>query len=204
MSFWCCDAVDLRSEAWLNDNNTLWHDPEWLLLMLHRLELILVWRRLELWMTGSFLLVSHRQDLLAWYGLGLISNYRWNLYFLEFFHICRICCLASQSHSDGKCRSTFDVFDALATSPDDLSWFGLGWKVKELSLVMRTVWLHEVKVWELLSWCQSYFLKFNIECWYRKTVLPVHLDILLTQLVGRRGGGVPTRCDDDLPPGKGA
>ena len=201
MSFWCCDAVDLRSEAWLNDNNTLWHDPEWLLLMLHRLELILVWRRLELWMTGSFLLVSHRQDLLAWYGLGLISNYRWNLYFLEFFHICRICCLASQSHSDGKCRSTFDVFDALATSPDDLSWFGLGWKVKELSLVMRTVWLHEVKVWELLSWCQSYFLKFNIECWYRKTVLPVHLDLLLTQLVGRRGGGVPTRCDDDLPPG---
>ena len=151
MSFWCCDAVDLRSEAWLNDNNTLWHDPEWLLLMLHRLELILVWRRLELWMTGSFLLVSHRQDLLAWYGLGLISNYRWNLYFLEFFHICRICCLASQSHSDGKCRSTFDVFDTLATSPDDLSWFGLGWKVKELALVVITVWLHEAKVLGLES-----------------------------------------------------
>ena len=133
MSFWCCDAVDLRSEAWLKDNNTLWHDPEWLLLMLHRLEVSLVWRRLELWMTGSFLLVPHRQDLLAWYGLGLISNYRWNLYFLEFLHICRMCCLASQSHSDGKCRSTFDVFDALATSPDDLSWFGLGWKVKDTS-----------------------------------------------------------------------
>ena len=37
------------------------------------------------------------------------------------FYIFVGCCLTSQSHSDGKCRSTFDVFDALATSPDDLS-----------------------------------------------------------------------------------
>ena len=73
-------------------------------------------------MTGSFLLVPHRQDgcLLGMACdssqiAGEISIF-WN-----FLHICRMCCLASQSHSDGKCRSTFDVFDALATSPADLS-----------------------------------------------------------------------------------
>ena len=70
-------------------------------------------------MTGSFLLVPHRQDVclygMAWDSsqiAGEISIF-WN------FYIFVGCCLTSQSHSDGKCRSTFDVFDALATSPDD-------------------------------------------------------------------------------------
>ena len=34
--------------------------------------------------------------------------------FFGILHICRLYCFAIQSHSDGKCRSTFDV---LATSP---------------------------------------------------------------------------------------
>ena len=55
------------------------------------------------------------------------------------------------SNSDGNCRKTSDDSDASATSPTDLSRFGLGWKVKELALVMITVWLHEAKVLGLES-----------------------------------------------------
>ena len=36
-------------------------------------------------MTGSFLLVPHRQDLLAWYGLWFISNTGVISNFLEFY-----------------------------------------------------------------------------------------------------------------------
>ena len=66
-------------------------------------------------MTGSFLLVPHRQDLLAWYGLWFISNTGVISNFFGILHIRRMCCFAISSHSDGKCRSTLDV---LATSPD--------------------------------------------------------------------------------------
>ena len=57
-------------------------------------------------------IVPHIQDLLVWYG-----QFQLQVKFLNFFgilHICRLYCFAIQSHSDGKCRSTFDV---LATSP---------------------------------------------------------------------------------------
>ena len=73
-------------------------------------------------MTGSFLLVPHIQNLLAWYGLWLILITGEISKFFGILHICRMCCFAIQSHSDGKCRSTLDV---LATSPDDYLDFGL-------------------------------------------------------------------------------
>ena len=53
--------------------------------LLHRLDGSLVWSRLELLMTGSFLLVPHIQNLLAWYGLWLILITGEISNFLEFY-----------------------------------------------------------------------------------------------------------------------
>ena len=73
--------------------------------LLHRLDGSLVWRRLELLMTGSFLLVPHIQNLLAWYGLWLILITGEISKFFGILHICRLYCFAIQFHSDGKCRN---------------------------------------------------------------------------------------------------
>ena len=53
--------------------------------LLQRLDGSLVWSRLELLMTGSFLLVPHIQNLLAWYGLWLILITGEISKFLEFY-----------------------------------------------------------------------------------------------------------------------
>ena len=72
-------------------------------------------------MTGRFLLVPHRQDVcllgVAWDSSQIAGE----ISIFGNFYIFVGCCLTSQSHSDGKCRNTSDVFDAPATSLAGLS-----------------------------------------------------------------------------------
>ena len=72
-------------------------------------------------MTGRFLLVPLRQDVcllgMAWDSSQIAGE----ISIFGNFYIFLGCCLTSQSHSDGNCRNTSDVFDAPATSPADLS-----------------------------------------------------------------------------------
>ena len=65
-------------------------------------------------------------SVLAWYSLGTHLKLQVKYLYLGIFYIFLGCCLTSHSHSDGNCRKTSDVFDAPATSPADLSRFGLG------------------------------------------------------------------------------
>ena len=70
-------------------------------------------------MTGSFLLVPHIQDLLAWYGLWLILITGEISNFLEFYIFVGCVVWLVNPILMGNVEVLLMFFDALATSPDD-------------------------------------------------------------------------------------